>query len=544
MFYSSELKATRALVRFISISFLILMIFSIAVGYFMLVMRYQLLEDLRQESQIESVERILNAEEGHLSDTNRDWAIWDDSWLFLMDEFPEYEESNLALDTLLTLKLNLMSYVRMDGSIKWQMEADLLEEEEIVSDDFPQDFFPESLLCCLSDEPTGGLRILGDRVFMMVAQPVKKWSEERSSAGHLVLGKELTPPVISDLAEISDIDFQVLSLPMVLEQLKPRLGKALLDDGIVIEKSQDVMTSYNKLENLTDNLHGEVVIKIVQTRTLMMLGRQTYIIYILVALSGLLIVGISVLRFMRIHYIQPFKTLYRGVQHIKEQGDLSYRIKGSSNNEFGQLYDSFNGLLDVIQEQTVELNRKNLDLHEQAVTDELTGLYNKRFYRNWLDSRAAEPLSTEHSSFSFILLDIDHFKLFNDRYGHIAGDICLRNIAGALHSVVTRNTDFCCRYGGEEFLIILEDTVCGGAIRVAEMIQQRIKYLKIPHADSPTASYVTVSLGIASTSPATSGTSPERLLELADQALYDSKNNGRNRYSVKNPEEGSCEEEE
>ena len=98
---------------------------------------------------------------------------------------------------------------------------------------------------------------------------------------------------------------------------------------------------------------------------------------------------------------------------------------------------------------------------------------------------------------SLVLLDIDHFKLFNDTYGHQAGDECLKPVAAALRDTVHRPTDLLARFGGEEFAIVLGDTDLAGAVKVAEQAMQKVNGLAIPHSTSPTSPHVTVSVGIA-----------------------------------------------
>jgi diguanylate cyclase (GGDEF)-like protein len=124
------------------------------------------------------------------------------------------------------------------------------------------------------------------------------------------------------------------------------------------------------------------------------------------------------------------------------------------------------------------------------------------------------------------MLDVDHFKMFNDRFGHLAGDECLRRVAAAVAGTVLRPGDVVGRYGGEEFCMVLPDTMAAGAVHIAEQARLAIQALGIPAARD--GDVVTASLGVA-TRLADSGLSHEGLLALADQALYSAKKSGRNR---------------
>ena len=126
------------------------------------------------------------------------------------------------------------------------------------------------------------------------------------------------------------------------------------------------------------------------------------------------------------------------------------------------------------------------------------------------------------------MLDVDFFKKFNDRYGHVAGDDCLRRVAGAIATGPRRPTDLAARYGGEEFAVILPDTDADGACAVAEKIRQAVQSLAIPHADSPCGD-VTVSLGVHTCCPADEmDAAPLSCIEGADALLYQAKTRGRN----------------
>ena len=128
---------------------------------------------------------------------------------------------------------------------------------------------------------------------------------------------------------------------------------------------------------------------------------------------------------------------------------------------------------------------------------------------------------------SMVMIDIDHFKSYNDAYGHLEGDDCLKRVATALADSAVRAGDFVARYGGEEFVCILPETDEEGAYSAAERMRRCIEYLDIPHGTSSAASRVTVSLGCATIGPA-QGLEPELLATSADRMLYKAKNDGRN----------------
>jgi len=128
-------------------------------------------------------------------------------------------------------------------------------------------------------------------------------------------------------------------------------------------------------------------------------------------------------------------------------------------------------------------------------------------------------------------VDVDHFKKYNDTYGHVEGDVCLQTIAKAIAGSITRTEDFVARYGGEEFVVVLPNAHEDGARMIAERIMENVRECNIPHGTSEAAPVVTVSIGIAAGNVRTLRTGME-YIKRADQALYASKANGRNRYTM------------
>ncbi len=175
----------------------------------------------------------------------------------------------------------------------------------------------------------------------------------------------------------------------------------------------------------------------------------------------------------------------------------------------------------------VELKRRGDLLETLSMRDGLTGIPNRRRFddclgRSWRHAmRSGTPLS-------LIMADIDCFKAYNDTYGHMAGDECLRAVARTLTGAVKRPGDLAARFGGEEFVLVLEETTLGGALHIAESIRSAVEALGMEHKGSTASDVVTVTLGAATAVPHP-GQSPEALLCLADRKLYEAKQAGRNR---------------
>jgi diguanylate cyclase (GGDEF)-like protein len=176
--------------------------------------------------------------------------------------------------------------------------------------------------------------------------------------------------------------------------------------------------------------------------------------------------------------------------------------------------------------RTIELTKLNEELHQLSLLDGLTGIGNRRCLDEVL-AREWKRAVREQAKLAILMIDIDYFKLFNDTYGHLAGDECLKKVAATINGIIKRPMDFAGRYGGEEFAVILPATDEQGAMTVGEKIRLTIEVAAIPHKRSYLGGVVTVSIGVAVMIPKVT-TDAVLLIDAADQALYTAKSSGRN----------------
>lgn len=235
---------------------------------------------------------------------------------------------------------------------------------------------------------------------------------------------------------------------------------------------------------------------------------------------------------------RPFNLVLAGLALMLTL--LMSLVSGWMSRSFGQMVESslereamardLAELSDNLRLRNVQLQEARRQLADIATIDELTGLRNRRGANQLLETeisrskRAATPLA-------LIMLDVDHFKFYNDTYGHPAGDVVLQKVAEVLLSVTSRAGELAVRMGGEEFMLILPGSTGSDAMRTAEKVQNEILALAISHAASPVSNCVTVSQGVVACIPRLH-TSTEELIKAADAALYESKNDGRNRASL------------
>lgn len=202
--------------------------------------------------------------------------------------------------------------------------------------------------------------------------------------------------------------------------------------------------------------------------------------------------------------------------HLVQDGEV-YPLKSLSekNRELEKL----------VAERTHALEEANCKLEFLSNTDGLTGIANRRNFDRALSLEWMRA-QRSNSPLSLILLDVDHFKRYNDNYGHLAGDDCLRAIAKVLALGGQRATDTTARFGGEEFVVLLPSTSPRGALEIAKRIRHKVMELALPHVGTPMG-IITVSLGVACQAPSFRHAS-DALLQEADSALYRAKQSGRN----------------
>ncbi len=198
-------------------------------------------------------------------------------------------------------------------------------------------------------------------------------------------------------------------------------------------------------------------------------------------------------------------------------------------HHYKKLFSQLRHLVKISDIQQKELSHLNHHLVQLSQYDPLTGVPNRRYFEEELDRewRRHQRLSLP---LSLIMIDIDHFKLYNDLYGHSAGDDCLRKVAQTLAVAVNRPSDLVARFGGEEFICVLPQTTYKGACAVGQRILEMIRLLDIPHKDSQVAQHVSISLGIATLPHPTSEHDLQDIVGAADQCLYLAKGSGRNRF--------------
>lgn len=269
---------------------------------------------------------------------------------------------------------------------------------------------------------------------------------------------------------------------------------------------------------------ARLVVGLNEAEVLQRTDREILLAYLQLSFFGLLVLLIAWFGGERL-IVDPIRTLARTAERIG-RGDLQARASRKAwAKEFAPLTAALNDMAQKLADREQELRAANSHLQELASSDALSGLANRRSF----DARLAadwQRAGKLNRPVALLMIDVDHFKLFNDRYGHVEGDVCLRRIGKLLKEIATGEDDLPARYGGEEFALLLPGVDVDTALRAGERLRRAVEGLCVAHASSPNGQ-VTISVGVASLVPGVAEDA-EHLVEAADIALYAAKRRGRN----------------
>jgi diguanylate cyclase (GGDEF)-like protein len=274
---------------------------------------------------------------------------------------------------------------------------------------------------------------------------------------------------------------------------------------------------------------ARLVVGLTEAEVLNRIDRELQLAYLQLAFFGILVLIIAWIGGERL-VVDPIRSLARTATRLG-RGDLTARPERQRwAKEFAPLAASLREMAQKLAERESELRAANEHLEQLALIDPLSGLANRRNFDETL-ARTWKEAIRHRRPVGLLMIDVDHFKLFNDRYGHVEGDACLRRVGALLMSSACRPGDLPARYGGEEFAVLLPGASLAGARIVAERLRRAVEELGIANADAPRG-HVSVSIGVASMVPSLGdkalGDKAQSLIEAADAGLYAAKRGGRN----------------
>ncbi|MBT2788114.1 MULTISPECIES: diguanylate cyclase [unclassified Halomonas] len=469
--------------------------------------------------ELKKIERTLQISQQNLLAQVRDWAIWDDTYEFVQGSYPGYTDTNFSQQMFEEMRYQLMAFFNAEGDVHFLAGINPATGQYHTCYSAERECrwmagLIRTMQVSIKEDPKQGKSDLyaGSPPLMVASNPIFRTDESGPPQGWLF---KVRPMDDAWLALIEDYTGLPTTLSMV---------DSSEDNDIAITISGNTIVALRYLA--TYPLNEQLALGTQLNRTSYLASLETFRYVLLwTACLMLLVIGLVLLLLERI-ILKPLKVLTRFTQQTSDDFEGGSQRLLQRGDEIGILARAF-------QKQLKRQQQLNAELIVLSTHDPLTNLPNRRLFDQRLKEVVSMALSTGQP-LSVMMIDIDHFKLFNDHYGHPEGDVCLQRIAQTMHDVATVHGFFIARTGGEEFSAMLPATCAAQAMDKSQALSYAIDQLRHPHQTSPVASYVTVSIGISQLN-IEGALTPSGLMSAADQALYAAKAAGRHCAKIYKP---------
>jgi diguanylate cyclase (GGDEF)-like protein len=484
---------------------------------------------LERDAALAGMGRVMLAiseELDRLNEVTREDSNWTELHDYMSAPAGDFLQANLGTGALLTANLSWVSIHNRQLQRIYQLSVDKAAAQaraipELLAADSPLEQFVKRQPFNPQERNCGFLRTQ-QGLIALCHRPILDSNSQNAPNGVLTLGRLVDKQMLARLQKRTDLQFQIL----------PHTTHADGKTGLVLPLSTPLGQSLVHYHQAREGLQLGTVLfdlagrpcarieldwpSLIISRGKQVIAQTEWQLALLIAVCAL-----GMWWVVNQVVIARLGRLWKELNALQGSKEWQRRILAGSRDEIGAVGRQINLLLQVIEQQVQELE-------VSSQTDPLTSLWNRRAYDLQLDfnlshaRRTGEPLA-------LLLIDVDYFKLFNDRYGHHAGDQALLAVAGSLAQIARRDTDICARLGGEEFAVLLPNTMPQQAEQLAQAMQQALAECRIRHELSPVAEYLTISIGLAM---AEAGESADSLYNRADCALYLAKAAGRNRVHI------------
>lgn len=477
------------------------------------------------EDRVDQFGAFLGRERDSIANLAKSYAEWGDSYSFMSTRDPTYLQNNYGDDWIESQGLDCVLIVDDDGRVVWDSGGLSRAFAPGASGGGPSRspmLFSPGYGVSASAAVRGFVELDGEPV-LYASWPITDDLVTVAPRGVLVFSRRLDPAMLSEYVSSSEFHVSWLSAGVAGHPPEPGLREVREAGRVFLRSHEPVRDSYGRVLGYWAFSQERGWIRSVSQ----MVGW-----FALIGAAGGL--GIYALLHRRVKrlIVDPLLAIKDRLDGFARTLEALEPMPPFGYDELDELATHVYALTERVCSQTMELDRL-------ASTDGLTGLPNRRSLEKTMDDfrrrRAAGQLGVDcrstgkRGTIACGMIDVDFFKSYNDLYGHAGGDATLRAIGLVIRECVKRPDDLPSRYGGEEFALILPDTDEAGAVAVLERVRQAIEALELPHAGSSASSVVTVSCGAAALRPDGPVVDLDRILEMADKALYAAKAAGRNR---------------
>lgn len=475
---------------------------------------------LEQAEALGDYQRVLASVDGqaqNLSGVLRSWSNWTALYDHLVKPDPAFREAELTPEALVVAQFDWLLQTDTFGRIVEQVEVPRGDGTRPITHELRgqldryQGYFAQ-----VGPEPRCGFMRAGQQLSLL-CHTAQRHSDGRGDyVGLVIIGRWIDPEMLVRLGHQTGQSLH-LGIASGAGVARPVAGGLLFSEGEpVIEREGDQLLMRATAYNLLGLPVGELRVLSARrdmTEANQRLAASRRLMVALVVLSGVLLVLL-----LDQLVVKRLARLRHELVTVMADGQWQGSVTPSGRDEIGELAGFFNQLLDVVRRQVTELR-------DLSTTDALTDLPNRRAFDQRLQHLLARQ-ARHGTAAALVVLDVDHFKRYNDALGHPAGDEALKALAACLRATIRRRLDMPARIGGEEFGVLLEDVSADEALACAEAVRSAVEALAMPHPDHPDLPHMSVSGGVATFRP---GDTPEALYQRADSALYAAKQAGRNR---------------
>jgi diguanylate cyclase (GGDEF)-like protein len=478
------------------------------------------LEKVEAESDLRRLVGMLQATSLEVNGVLKSWANWTELYDHFAKPNPKFTKDELNPEALAVGGLHFLVLLDLGGKVFQMSEVPSATGELPATQMATQnarafsDYFQR-----VGNSNACGIMLANTQLAMVCHSPMLNSGGKGPPHGYILIGRWINDAMIQHISEMTGVVFKLVPGASAGPQTftGSKASNLLTPEAVGVSEYETHLELRYPVTSIFDRSIAEV--QMTSPRKHAQAAQRSYNTTQAVVIALILICGVVLVLLLDVLVVRRINRLHTELGRIVESKEWTGRITVKGQDELTALARYTHDLIGIVRDQVQEL--KNL-----SATDSLTGLPNRRAFSERLEHLLAQHARQQLSA-ALILIDVDHFKKYNDRYGHPAGDEALKKVAQCLRSVLRREIDMPARMGGEEFGVLLEDCNLEQAQVAAEQLRTALEILAIEHLGLPVPGVMTISLGIAVMLDADTS---DALYHRADKALYLAKVKGRNQW--------------